>query len=200
MKGRSGANPDRPFFFVSAPAPCLPLPERLFQGRLAFATLYNVNDEDFMRLALAEAAKARAMGEVPVGAVLVRDGALIAAGHNLRESERNPIAHAELLAIENAAASLDAWRLADATLYVTLEPCFMCAGAVILSRIRRLVYGCRDPRAGAFGSLADLNDYPLNHKVEVTEGVLQTECSHELKSFFRDLRAQKEKKAGSDST
>jgi tRNA(adenine34) deaminase len=145
-------------------------------------------DEHFMRLALQETEKARFKGEVPIGAVLVREGTVLAAAHNLRESTYNPVAHAELLAIQKASEALGAWRLTGTTLYVTLEPCFMCAGAIVLSRIGRVVYGCRDPKAGAFGSLTNLNDFPLNHKVEVTEGVLFGECQSCLQSFFRELR------------
>lgn len=151
-------------------------------------TAMTTEDEHFMRLALQETEKARFKGEVPIGAVLVREGKVLAAAHNLRESTYNPVAHAELLAIQKASESLGAWRLTGTTLYVTLEPCFMCAGAIILSRIGRVVYGCRDPKAGAFGSLTNLNDFPLNHKVEVTEGVLFGECQACLQSFFRELR------------
>lgn len=145
-------------------------------------------DEQFMRLALQEAEKARFKGEVPIGAVIVRDGEVIAGAHNLRESAQNPVAHAELLAIQKASEKLGAWRLTGTTLYVTLEPCFMCAGAIVLSRIGRVVFGCRDPKAGAYGSLANLNDFPLNHKVELSEGVLFGECQACLQSFFKELR------------
>ena len=149
------------------------------------------DDEGFMRLALQEAEKAKFKGEVPVGAVLTLEGKVIAAAHNLRESTQNPVAHAELLAIQRAAEALGAWRLTGTTLYVTLEPCFMCGGAMVWSRIARVVYGCRDPKAGAFGSLADLNSFPLNHKVEVREGVLFGECQAFLQSFFRELRGSR---------
>jgi tRNA(adenine34) deaminase len=148
-------------------------------------------DEGFMRLALQEADKARFKGEVPIGAVIVREGQVIAAAHNLRESAHNPVAHAELLAIQKASEALGAWRLTGTTLYVTLEPCFMCAGAIVLARIGRVVFGCRDPKAGAYGSLAHLNDFPLNHKPEITEGVLFGECQACLQSFFRELRGSR---------
>ncbi len=141
-----------------------------------------------MRLALQEAEKARFKGEVPVGAVLIHEGKMLAGAHNLRESSQNPVAHAELLVIQKASEILNAWRLSGTTLYVTLEPCFMCAGAIVLARIKRVVYGCRDPKAGAFGSLTDLNSFPLNHKPELKEGVLFGECQQCLQSFFKELR------------
>ena len=146
-------------------------------------------DEPLMQRARDEAEAARRKGEVPIGAILVREGEVLAAGHNLRETEQNPVGHAELLAIQRASERLGAWRLTDTTLYVTLEPCFMCAGAIVLARIPRVVYASRDPRAGAFGSLTNLNDFPLNHKVEIVEGVLHDECRADLQSFFRALRA-----------
>ncbi len=149
-----------------------------------------------MQAALDEAAAARAKGEVPIGAVLVREGEIVGRGHNLRESEADPLAHAELIAIREASRKLGAWRLTGTTLYVTLEPCFMCAGAIILARIDRVVYGCRDPKAGAFGSLANLNEFPLNHKVSITEGVLQEPCSHALRTFFRELRERRDDEGG----
>jgi tRNA(adenine34) deaminase len=149
------------------------------------------SDESFMELALAEAEKARQLGEVPIGAVIVRDGEVVARAHNLRETARDPLAHAELLAIRQASEAVGAWRLTGMTLYVTLEPCFMCAGAIVLARIPRVVYGCRDPRAGAYGSLTNLNEFPLNHTVELVEGVLQAQCSAALSDFFRTLRSAK---------
>ncbi|HMB15096.1 MAG TPA: tRNA adenosine(34) deaminase TadA [Pelovirga sp.] len=149
-------------------------------------------DHYFMQAALAEAAIAENIGEVPVGAILVYDGKIIGRGHNLRESSNDPTTHAEMIAIRQAAAHLNSWRLLDCTLYVTLEPCVMCMGAIILARIPRLVYGCRDPRVGAAGSIYNLaEDERFNHRVEVTEGVLQQECSQQLKGFFRTLREQK---------
>jgi tRNA(adenine34) deaminase len=149
-------------------------------------------DHYFMQAALAEAAIADNLGEVPVGAILVHDGRIIGRGHNLRESSNDPTSHAEMIAIRQAAMDLDSWRLLDCTLYVTLEPCVMCMGAIILARIPRLVYGCRDPRVGAAGSIYNFaEDERFNHKVDVTEGVLQQECSQQLSNFFRRLREQK---------
>ncbi len=148
-------------------------------------------DEAFMRLALAEAEAAAAQGEIPVGAIAVKDGQVIGRGRNARESALDPTAHAEMLAVQAAARSLNAWRLTGVTLYVTLEPCSMCAGALVLARVDRVVFGCRDPKAGAVGSLMDLlNDRRLNHQAQVTEGVLKEECSAALKAFFQRLRAR----------
>jgi tRNA(adenine34) deaminase len=149
-------------------------------------------DHYFMQAALAAATSAEDLGEVPVGAVVVYDGRIIGRGHNLRESSNDPTSHAEMIAIRQAAAQLNSWRLLDCTLYVTLEPCVMCMGAIILARIPRLVYGCRDPRVGAAGSIYNLaDDERFNHRVEVTEGILQQECSQQLSNFFRRLREQK---------
>ena len=149
-------------------------------------------DEFFMRQAMSEAEAAAALGEVPVGAVLVRDGVIIGRGHNLRETSNDPTTHAEMLAIRQGAEHIGHWRLLDSTLYVTLEPCVMCMGAIILARIPRLVYGCRDPRVGAAGSIYDFSrDERFNHRVEVTEGVLRDECSAQLSTFFQALRARK---------
>ncbi len=149
-------------------------------------------DHYFMQAALAEATTAEDLGEVPVGAVVVYDGGIIGRGHNLRESSNDPTTHAEMIAIRQAADQLNCWRLLDCTLYVTLEPCVMCMGAIILARIPRLVYGCRDPRVGAVGSIYNLaEDERFNHRVEVTEGILQQQCSQQLSDFFRKLREQK---------
>ena len=146
-------------------------------------------DEDFMRMALAEAAKAAACGETPVGAVLVLDHEVIAVAHNMRETWQDPTAHAETLVLRAAAAELGRWRLQDATLYVTLEPCLMCAGALVLARVNRLVYGCRDPKAGALGSVYDVvRDGRLNHVYRITPGVLEAECRSMLSGFFEKLR------------
>ncbi len=145
-----------------------------------------------MQAALAEAELARAKGEVPIGAVIVLDGKIVGRGHNLRETSNDPTTHAEMVAIREAAETIGHWRLLDTTLYVTLEPCVMCMGAIILARIPRLVYGCRDPRAGAVGSIYDFSqDERFNHTVEVTEGVLGEECSQRLSAFFKELRAGK---------
>ena len=148
-------------------------------------------DEDirFMSIALREARLAYDKGEVPVGAVLVRDGNLLNAAHNLRESLKDPSAHAEILALRAGAASSDSWRSSGATLYVTKEPCIMCAGAIVNSRISRLVYGCRDLKAGGVDSLYKiLGDKRLNHQVEVFSGVLEDKCALILRNFFRERR------------
>jgi tRNA(adenine34) deaminase len=149
-------------------------------------------DQTFMQAALEQAALAKALGEVPIGAVIVLDGEIIGRGYNLRETSNDPTSHAEMVAIRQAAEHIGHWRLLESTLYVTLEPCVMCMGAIILARIPRLVYACRDPRAGAVGSIYDFaQDERFNHKVEVTEGVLGEECSEMLSGFFRELRAGK---------
>ncbi len=148
-------------------------------------------DEDFMRRALAEAEKAAACGETPVGAVLVVGDEIVAAAHNMRESWQDPTAHAELIVLREAATRRGRWRLSDATLYVTLEPCLMCAGAMVLARIGGLVYGSRDPRAGALGSVYDVvRDGRLNHVFRITPGVLEKECREVLQGFFEKLRRQ----------
>lgn len=149
-------------------------------------------DRFFMCAALAEADRAEALSEVPIGAVVVRDGVIVGRGHNLRETAQDPTAHAEIIAIRQAAEKLKSWRLLDCTLYVTLEPCVMCMGAIILARIPLLVYACRDPRAGAVGSIYNLaEDERFNHRVAVREGILQHECSTHLSAFFQRLRAEK---------
>ena len=145
-----------------------------------------------MRRALELAARAGDLGEVPVGAVAVRSDAVIGDGFNRRETDRDPLAHAELIALGKAAATLGAWRLSGVTLYVTLEPCAMCAGAMVQGRLTRLVYGAADPKMGAGGSLYNLlEDERHNHRVEVTRGVLSDECGTLLEDFFRALRIQK---------
>lgn len=145
-----------------------------------------------MRAALAEASLAEALGEVPIGAVVVLDGGIVGRGHNLRETSNDPTSHAELVAIRQAAEYIGHWRLLETTLYVTLEPCVMCMGAIILARIPRLVFACRDPKAGAAGSIYDFSrDARFNHRVEVCEGVLGDESSLQLSNFFRKLRAGK---------
>ena len=152
-----------------------------------------MDDMDFMKEALQEARKALDSDEPPVGAVIVRDGAIIARGHNLRENLRDPTAHAEMLAVRAAAASLGRWRLSDCTMYVTLEPCAMCAGAMVLARIHRLVYGANDPKAGAVDSLMNLvSDSRLNHQVEVESGVLAQECGDLLRQFFSSRRRNRQ--------
>jgi tRNA(adenine34) deaminase len=150
-----------------------------------------------MGRALKQAARAEAQGEVPIGAVIVRDGAVIARGFNRREGQNDPAAHAELIAIRRAARKTGNWRLIGTTLYVTLEPCLMCMGAIILARIDRVVFGCFDPKGGAAGSLYDLsNDPRLNHRVEITSGVRQDACSGILSAFFARLRQRKKEQNG----
>jgi tRNA(adenine34) deaminase len=147
------------------------------------------SDEEFMRLALVEAEKAAAAGETPIGAVLVVDGKVIAAAHNMRETWQDPTAHAESIVLREASARLGRWRLPDATVYVTMEPCLMCAGALVLARVGRLVYGCRDPRAGALGSVYDVvRDGRLNHVYRITPGVLEPDCRNVVQGFFERLR------------
>jgi tRNA(adenine34) deaminase len=148
-------------------------------------------DERWMRLALEEAAAAEVLGEVPVGAVVVRGGELVALGHNLTHTLQDPSAHAEMVAIRRAAVATGHWRLLECTLYVTLEPCAMCSGAIVLARLPRLVYGAADPKAGMSGSLANLVQHPrLNHRVELVTGVLERECGDVLRAFFRSRRAK----------
>ncbi len=147
------------------------------------------SDLDFMNAALEEAQKAFALGEVPVGAILVHRDTIIARGHNLREWQQNPTAHAELLVIQRAAEEMKSWRLLDTTLYVTLEPCLMCAGAILQARIPRLVFGTMDPKAGACGSLFTVHqDSRLNHQVTITHGIQEDPCRNILKDFFQQLR------------
>jgi len=150
-----------------------------------------MDDTHFMREALEEARKAFEKDEPPVGAVIVKDGEVIARGHNLRESLHDPTAHAEMLAIRAAAARLERWRLTDCVIYVTLEPCIMCAGAMILARLSGLVYGADDPKAGAVNSLMNLvSDERLNHRIEVKNGILAVECGDLLRNFFSSRRAK----------
>lgn len=147
------------------------------------------NHEKFMQIALEEAHKAYKIAEVPIGAVIVKDNQVIAKAHNLRETNKSPLAHAEILAIEAAAKELGGWRLSGTTMYVTLEPCPMCAGAIYQSRIDTLVYGADDPKAGAVKSLYQLlEDNRLNHQVEIVSGVLAEDSSRILKEFFSELR------------
>ncbi len=142
-----------------------------------------------MRLALREAERALDHDDVPVGAVVVRDGEVVGAGHNERELRADPTAHAEMIAIRQAAATLRSWRVLDAVVYVTLEPCAMCAGALVLARVPRIVYGARDPKAGAAGSVLDLMDVPqLNHRPQCQGGLLAEESSALLRTFFADRR------------
>lgn len=149
---------------------------------------YTDDDVRFMREAMALAREAEALDEVPVGAVIVRDGEIIARGFNTRETDKCATHHAEIIAIEEACRALGGWRLIGATLYVTMEPCVMCAGAIINARVPRVVYGARDLRFGAFGSLLDLAEVPLNHKPEVVGGVLEDECREMLQAYFKKKR------------
>lgn len=145
-----------------------------------------------MEAAIEEAKKASVLNEVPIGAVIVYNDEIIARGHNLRETSQTTLSHAELVIIQEANGKIGSWRLEDCTLYVTLEPCPMCAGAIVQSRIKRVVYGAADPKAGCAGTLMNLLNEPrFNHQVELTSGVLQTECAALLKDFFRALRKRK---------
>ena len=147
------------------------------------------NDEFFLRAAIAEAIRAQAAGEVPVGAVLVRDNQILATGANRVIRDSDPTAHAEIVVLRAAGRVLANYRLLDCTLYVTLEPCAMCASAILHARLRRLVYAASDPKAGACGSVLEVLNHPrLNHRVEVTSGLLADECSTLLTSFFRARR------------
>jgi len=148
-------------------------------------------DEYFMHCAMTEAKAAAGRGEIPVGAVIVRNGKIIASAGNRRERDNLATAHAELSAITKACAALDGWRLVGCELYVTLEPCPMCMGAIINARIPRVVFGASDPKAGAAGGLFDMNAYPLNHHPEMVSGVLGNECAEMLRNFFRERRAGK---------
>ncbi|WP_413463245.1 tRNA adenosine(34) deaminase TadA [Bacillus sp. B1-b2] len=146
-------------------------------------------DKVYMKLAIEEAKKAERLGEVPIGAIVVYKGEVIARAHNLRETEQSAVAHAELLAIEEACKKLNTWRLEEAVLYVTLEPCAMCSGAIILSRIQKVVYGATDPKGGCAGTFMNLlQDNRFNHQSEVVQGILADECGTLLTDFFRQLR------------
>lgn len=144
--------------------------------------------ENFMKEALKEARKAYQKEEIPVGAVIVRDGKIIARAHNLKETRISPIAHAELLSIEKASKKLGTWRLNDCEMYITLEPCTMCMGAIILSRLKKIYIGTMDLKTGACGSFINLQAYKYNHKVEIETGIMQEECEYILKDFFKKLR------------
>lgn len=152
-----------------------------------------MNHPDYMREALEEARKAYDLGEVPIGAVVVLNGQIIGRGHNLREALNDSTAHAEIMAMRQAATKLGDWRLAGSTLYSTIEPCPMCAGAIVQFRVQTLVYGAADPKAGAVDSLVDLvRDPRFNHRVEVITGVLEEECAGIIRSFFREIRKNSE--------
>lgn len=145
----------------------------------------------YMRAALGRAETAAKAGEIPVGAVIVYKGRIIAGGRNRREAAKCALCHAEIGAIESACKRLSGWRLFECDMYVTLEPCPMCAGAIVNARIRRVYIGTRDPKAGSFGSVIDFNDLPYNHKPEIHYGICENQCSNILKDFFRKMREQK---------
>lgn len=151
--------------------------------------LFSAEDHSFMQEALVEAQKAYALEEVPIGAVVVKDGQVIGRGFNSREQDHDPTAHAEIVAIKAASQHLGGWRLSDCDLYVTIEPCPMCAGAIMNARIKRVFFGARDPKAGCAGSLMNiLTDQRFNHQTEVYSGLLADVCAEMMKSFFRKLR------------
>ena len=161
--------------------------ERLFLSRLK--ALPPMKDEDYMAEAVALARRAAELGEAPVGCVIVSEGRIIGRGHNLREAEADPTAHAEIVALRAAARELGRWRVTPATCYATCEPCPMCAGALVNARVDRLVYGCADPKAGACGTLYNIASDPrLNHRLEVRSGVRADECAALLSAFFRERR------------
>ena len=152
-------------------------------------------ERHFMKMAIEEAEKAQELGEVPIGAVLVHKGEVIARGYNLRETTQKTTSHAECIVIDQANEQIGSWRLEECTLYVTLEPCPMCAGAILQSRIPHLVYGAYDPKAGCAGTLMNLlDDERFNHRTSIQSGVMEVECREMLSSFFRNLREKKKKK------
>ncbi len=149
------------------------------------------NDERFMLEAIKRAKAAERVGEVPIGCVIVKDGEVVASGRNMREKKNNALLHAEIVAIDRACKKLGRWRLHDCTLYVTLEPCAMCTGALINSRMEKVVFGAYDSKAGSLGSVVDLNALPYNHKFECIGGVLEKKCASLLSDFFKKLREKK---------
>ena len=158
-------------------------------------------DEKYMKEAIRQAKKARVLEEVPIGCVIVSDGKIIARGYNRRNTDKNTLSHAELNAIRKASKKLGDWRLEECTLYVTLEPCQMCAGAIVQSRIPRVVVGCMNPKAGCTGSILNLLDIQaFNHQADLTTGVLEEECSQLMKQFFRELREARKMKQKSGVT
>ena len=151
-------------------------------------------DERFMKEAVRQAKKAAALGDVPIGCVIVREGKIIARGYNRRMADKNTLSHAEILAIKKACRKAGGWRLEDCTMYVTLEPCPMCAGAIVQARIPRVVMGCMNPKAGCAGSVLDLlHQEGFNHQVETVRGILEEECSGMMKAFFKGLREKKQR-------
>ena len=158
-------------------------------------------DEKYMKKALQQAKKAAALNEVPIGCVIVYEGRIIGRGYNRRNTDKSTLAHAEILAMKKAMKVIGDWRLEDCTMYVTLEPCQMCAGAIVQARIPRVVLGTMNPKAGCAGSVLNLLQMKeFNHQVEVTRGVLQEECSEMLQSFFKDLREQKKEQKQTENT
>lgn len=152
-------------------------------------TMKLMNDELYMKEALKQAKKAYAIGEVPIGCVIVYDGKIIAKGYNRRTIDKSTLAHAEIRAIKKACKVIDDWRLEDCTMYVTLEPCPMCSGAIVQARIPKLVIGCMNPKAGCCGSILDMmHEKRFNHQVEVTTGILEEQCSSLMRKFFKELR------------
>ena len=152
------------------------------------------DNEKFMKEALKEAKKAYKKEEIPVGAIIVKDGDIIARGHNLKETKANTIKHAEIIAIEKASKKLNAWRLENCEMYVTLEPCSMCAGAIINARIKKVYIGTMDEKTGACGSVLNLFEYNFNHKVECETGILKESCKKIIQDFFKELRLKKKGK------
>ena len=153
-----------------------------------------IEKEIFMKEALKEAKKAYKKEEIPVGAIIVKDGKIIARAHNLKETKNSSISHAEILAIEKACKKINAWRLEECEMYITLEPCMMCMGAIINSRIKKIYIGTLDPKTGACRSVINIDNYKFNHVVEIETGILKEECEYILKDFFKRLRAKKRRK------
>lgn len=154
--------------------------------------MHILSPEDFMREAIKEAEKAAKLDEIPIGAIIEKDGKIIARGHNMTESKKDPTAHAEIIAIRKASKKLGGWRLLGCNMYVTTEPCSMCAGAMVLARIKTVYIGTADPKTGACGSVVDIvRQEKLNHQIEVKTGILQQECEVILKTFFKKLRKKK---------
>lgn len=165
--------------------------EQLNHPLIVDETVDNLVHERWMREAIAQARLAEEIGEVPIGAVVVRGNEIIGRGYNLRETSQDATAHAEIVAIREASQAIGAWRLLDCRLYVTLEPCPMCAGAIVQSRVPQVIYGTRDPKAGCAGTLMNLLQEPrFNHRTEIVEGILQEECASLLTQFFRRLRGK----------
>ncbi len=163
----------------------------MFPENLLIMKYQKNTDEYFMNLALEEAKKAESKLEVPVGCVIVKDNKIIAKAHNLRESKQSSLAHAEIIAIEKACKKVGSWRLEDCDIFITLEPCLMCSGAIINSRIKRVVYGTTEPKFGAHQSKTNVYEIDFNHKTEVKAGVLAEESNRMLKDFFKNIRSEK---------